>query len=406
MKTPDIIFEKNSKTVNSIKSLMNNSNTNFFHKSKNDSVDNFKNKNDNYYNNFNSKDNICIIQKSNTGNSNYFSNCLNEKERKKKFIEENTNFSNSKGIEIPKINLLKTNKSMNHMTFLSSNKKNNEANRNIYLNSNSSSNLKGNYNSQLNNKNSKKNSSSKLHTLIDSQQIVESNMNYQNNNSSSNDSIETNREFDNKNSNLENKNNDNNYEKENFNSNIEIKETLILEKRKIQEEDDKEVIYNNGFDNLENSEIFNENNNKETIDVSINNLNSANLKEKTENKINKNLFYSNCIKQTKSFNSSKESSNYNLRKNRKKGINNMFAKSHSPTKLIFQNGKILSEFTSIKEVEEKKNNSPELKTNSVIKNIVSFNNPTKMNLFCINKEKFFLVIISFLKIKFLFMNNK
>lgn len=354
MKTPDILFDKNSNTITSIKSLMNNSNINFFDKSKNGSVVNDKNNNDNYYNNFNSKDNICIIQKSNTGNSNYFSNCINEKERKKIFIKENRNFSNSKGIEIPKINLLKSNKSMNHMTFLSSNKNNNEANKNLYLNSNSTSNLKSNINSELKIKNRKKNSSCKLRSLIDSQHIADSNMNYQNNNSSLNDSIETNREIDNKNSNPQNKKNENNFEKENYNSNIEIKETLILEKPKNQDEDDKEEIYYNGFENLENSDIFNENNNKETIDISINILNSANLKEKSENKINKNLFYSNSIKETKSFNSSKENSSYHLRKNRKKGINNTFAKSHSPPKLMFQNGKISSEFTSIKEVEEKK----------------------------------------------------
>ena len=69
------------------------------------------------------------------------------------------------------------------------------------------------------------------------------------------------------------------------------------------------------------------------------------------------------------------------------------AKSLSPSKLVVPNSKIIKEFTVIKEEEENKASSPPVKSSNIFKNLsnVNCNNVTKMNLFCINKEKVFIV---------------
>lgn len=354
--------------------------------------------------------NICIIQKSNTGHSS--SNSINKKQSSNNKLNFNNEPSiSSKGINIPKINLLKTTKSMSQMTFLS-NSKNvlSKIENNNYCSNNNNSNNQIKISNVKSKKNLKINSSNKLRTVIDLNPVsdigidIKNNANY--NNSFLNESsyeLVSNREKDQKTANLDNIYCSDFY-KENFLSNIEIKENLILENRQIQEEEDDD-LYSNGFENIENSNVLNEN--KKTIDVSINNSNTIIIKENTEdlnNNIINNINDNDCkhkanennsvpIKERKNINHTKETySSLQSRKNRVRGFNNTFAKSLSPSKLSIPHGKLVSEFNTIKEVEENKVNSPDPKASAVYKNSVSFNNPTKMNLFCINKEKYYLVI--------------
>lgn len=387
---------------------MNNSSTNF-------------NNNQNKENPLNNGESthVCVIQKSSTGHSS--SHSIHKKPKSDQKISINNGPSiSSKAISIPKINLLKTNKSMSNMIFLSNNK---TGNSNIISNNDYDSANKNNFNSNNNlikisnyisRKKSVVNSSSKLRSVIDSQisaGVGLENKNNNNNNSFFNESYceaISNRDKEKKTANFESINSNNNHNylelyKDNFSSNIEIRENLILEKPQNQE-DEEDEIYNQGFDNIDSSNILNEN--KETIDVSINNFNRVVIKEKPENSNNNNInininkektneksdINSASLKEKKNANSNKENTlNLNSRKNRTRGFNNTFAKSLSPNKLTFQQGKLVSEFNSIKEVEENKGNSPDPKASVAAKILVSFNNPTKMNLFCINKEKYFLV---------------
>ena len=382
--------------------MMNNSNSNFHNNNLN-----IENKPSNGENT-----NICIIQKSSTGHSS--SNSIHKKQSNIKKISINKGPSvSSKGISIPKINLLKTTKSMSVINSLSHNKNSNNNNENNYYTNNNKNNNNYQTSNYKSSEKSKVISSNKLRSIIDlhpvSNIILDNRINANFNNSfilnESSCELISNREKDKKTANLESINHNNypnNLElyKDNLSPNIEIRDNLILEKPQYQEEEDDE-IYNNAFEHIENFKNVKEN--KETVNVSINNLNSILIKEKPENFINNNFYFNEkanekiennftSLKDRKTSNSNKDmSSGVNSRKSRTRGFNNTLAKSLSPSKLTIQHGKLVSEFNPIKELEENKVNSPDSKAIAAVKNLVSFNNPTKMNLFCINKEKFFLV---------------
>jgi len=368
--------------------------------------------------------NVLINQKCSLGHS------LSDSSHKKPSSNQKINLNkdpsgSSKDISTPKISLLKITKSMSHMNFLSNNKNGNcninssNSNNNCESNSNNK-NISININKLSNYKSSEKlnaYSSNKLRYVVDSQLASGAglenkyNSNFDNNSflnqttscelvSSSDKYMKIGSE-----ENINNKSNHNLELYKDSSSKIEIREILILEKPPNQE-DEEDGIYNVGFENIDNSNILNEK--KDTIDISLNNFRSIVLKENPDNsntnsnnnnrdKANeKNEYNLASLKEKKNLNRIKDpSSGSKLRRNRTRGFNNTFAKSLSPSKLTLPQGKLISEFSSILEVEENKGNSPDPKASSVVKNLVSFNIPTKMNLFCINKEKFYLVNLYF-----------
>ncbi len=368
------------------------------------------------------KKNICVIQKCNTFN--LYKKSKNDNQELN--CTRNEDSDNSKKLFKPKTNLLESKKSLSNMSFIYNNINVHKSNSDITKDTiDYNFNVKNTNQKEKNKKKTEKSSEKNL--MINSFIKLEPTINKSNNiddldnNSFSclklNDSTELLSSIGKEklNINIESNifskcNNYGNQEKDLniHNSYIEIKENVIIE-NPVSHEDLEDKLYKIDFNINENSDILNINNiieYKDILDSSINDFNNFTIKDKSEssnsivtlntisNDKNKekpiNIINKKSNKDKKILINIKDNSNSYIKKNRIRDINS-FAKSLSPNRLFHNNIKLISEIDSIKEVEENKTNSPEIKSNVNFKNIISLNNPTKMNLFCINKERIYLV---------------
>lgn len=174
------------------------------------------------------------------------------------------------------------------------------------------------------------------------------------------------------------------------NNNLDIKETIFIENNyALNFTNDKSGVKQGKRPDIEHYNENSNSGNSENNFINIIDLNPVIYKqEKSLNSDNLNINREKTL--------FKETASTSLKRSRSRGYNSSFAKSLSPNKLIKENSRLLSDFPSIKEVEETKHiNSPQLKSNRASKNIVNYSNPTKMSMAIFNKEKIYLVSLYF-----------